>query len=62
MNVELQFLAFQIIGAERDRHETIPRDEEVLALAEIEGVEHVADARVLIEEHVLLHTLVLGAD
>ena len=62
VNVELQFLALEVVGSESDGHKSIPRDEEVLPLSQIEGVEHVADARVLVEQHVLLHALVLCAD
>ena len=60
VNVELQLLALQIVGAECDWYKTIPRNEEVLALSKIESIEHVADASVLIEEHVPLKASILG--
>ena len=62
MDVELQLLALEIARPQTDGHKSIPRNEEVFPFAEIKSIEHVADASVLIEQHVLLHAAVLGAE
>ena len=60
MEIELQLLAFQIACPELERNKPVPRDEEVFSLAQVERVDHVADARVFVEKHVLLHSSLLG--
>ena len=62
MDIELQLLALEIARSQLDGHKSIPRNEEVLPLAEIKSIEHMADTGVLIEQHVLLHAAVLGAE
>jgi len=54
VQVELQLLADHIILSQTQRHESVPGDEELLALAEGEGVDHVVEPSVLIQHQVLL--------
>ena len=62
MDIELQLLALEIARSQLDRHKSIPRNEKMLPFTEIKSIEHVADASVLVEQHVLLHAAVLGAE
>jgi len=54
MQIELELLAYNVPLPEGHRHEPVPRYEEVLALAQVVGLHHVVDARVFIEDQVLL--------
>ena len=62
INVEVKFdlLADHIILPERHWHKTVPRNEEVLPLSQREGIQHVIDASVLIENEVLLEVVLGG--
>jgi hypothetical protein len=57
VDVKFKFLAFQIGSPELKWNETVPGYEEVLSFAQVKGVEHVTDACVLVEHHVLLHSI-----